>query len=1674
MANPTVFASASAAGLALTATVGVSSATLNGDTLVMGVHGTATGSDPTGITDTQGNIWSLRDSQTGSLPHLFVFECMNAGPLALTDTLTITYAGTGSAVAAVGVDVPSFPNGIDVDQKATGTTASATKATGVLASKGETVLAFEAHLNAGGAPTWSGGFTSLATEHNGSSAYLSASFDVPTAVTSLTPAAAITSTTWNIIVVSYPLAPVTVLSSLSGAIKNQAYSQTLTASGGSGAYTWAVTSGALPTGLSLASGVISGTPTAAVGNYTFTVTATDAVGNTGSAVETIQIVAIGSTASGTQLAPNQLTNADAFGKTGFTWVADTNANAPALTSNICLDGNSAIAWTSAADGDSSIHTGFYTCKGSKGFIASGFMLMTNAANSQCEIGIEWYDNTSTLIRTDLSMPGSMGAFNWCPITGAFTSPSNAVKFRVVVVAQATNKGDTNVIDIMFATRANAQILVDWYNDPLVQTPGESSTAGAAFMDISPWVRVDQSISLARGRQDNISEVGAGSATFTLENDSGVFTGNKATSLVNVSGGRLILQRRAQVNFTDQLGVWHTRFDGPITEMDFVGNNDNTGNTQWVPVTCGDVLAPLTRADDLRCWTRETVKADGPQYTWALDDTGNTGAFGQAVESSGNNGPPMRTFNKDPSGFAAIAWQDGTAGVESLADAVALGEPDGSEYWSAGSNVPSSVLRGLDSGTVGPYSTPQSSVFLSPVFATQATLAENSFIGNTGYCLFCELGAKNEIATNQDDFSIELWFSMDTSGNVQTSPLSLISGTPFTAMKASAQIGPYCQLGLGSARQLTNVVAGMFFDTTSAMKYEVVNYPQPPAFIANTWASTITPLDTLSKAFVPDRLPIQNNNSITIAGGSLIHHLVLTCAGVPGGAPLSAYLDGKLLGTITLQPGQVFDTIYLGSAFGGQGAHFGNISMASLYGYVLSPSQITDHCSKGQYGMWEQTTDNCISQLATYAAIPSFWNNLQGLNNGLTMTDYQDITGSNAISNMQLFEQAEQGLIFVDASGKLNYHTRDWRMGYGAPDLLLPPGTYDASTQLSLIDQFQANQAGYSSQTYQTGAGFVNSESRNTYGDYTLSSSSEPTAFPFITFSRAYSLLGMPNLAQWPDPHLNDAAAWVANTRSEPWLIPSALQVDVLAPDTPAGCPTLSQWYAIEIDNMIAPSGTQPASSFDVGLSSEWFVEGINETVSDQQHVFTFYVSPAETQRAWKPGDATYGVLGTTTRIGISAPDLNVVYVNAKDVSHDAGPPYVPPSQAAMSAGTLNNPAANGHGFIGGMDMRGMWDNLAKVIEPPMLIVGADHNAQVIANGATTSPQLIWDTIYADTANGMGIIGGWPNWYVVTVPGFYEIDAAIVGAPTASGDSGGIQGWIVVAEEGAQGVASGAVTPLAGSLYLCPIGEHTALNNNSDSTVMSPTTTLYLGIGDMITVACQQSKTSGTKNLAFSNLGGSSLSLRWISNSVYADKCRSNSSIVNGGTVTDATPFIPQTFQYTNTGSASYLGTPSNKHNPGSLQRAVTNGSVRQGRALNNALQTGSQYGGFKFSYNTINSDLSGFSLVSASLTAHCNHGTAATQQPTPKMMLGFTSSAVFGQYTYEFNNTGDFPDLAYIPFTAGATITSSIDPSIFVACFTNHSARALTVGNNSTIDTQFYGEWDGGIGNVTLTVVAIP
>jgi len=76
--------------------------------------------------------------------------------------------------------------------------------------------------------------------------------------------------------------------SLFEAAQGVAFTHQLTAGNGTPPYTWSIVSGALPTGLSLASGVISGTPTTS-GSFTFTIQVADSQSRTGQKALTINV-----------------------------------------------------------------------------------------------------------------------------------------------------------------------------------------------------------------------------------------------------------------------------------------------------------------------------------------------------------------------------------------------------------------------------------------------------------------------------------------------------------------------------------------------------------------------------------------------------------------------------------------------------------------------------------------------------------------------------------------------------------------------------------------------------------------------------------------------------------------------------------------------------------------------------------------------------------------------------------------------------------------------------------------------------------------------------------------------------------------------------------------------------------------------------------------------------------------------------------------------------------------------------------------------------------------------------------------------------------------------------------------------------------------------------------------
>jgi uncharacterized repeat protein (TIGR01451 family) len=295
--------------------------------------------------------------------------------------------------------------------------------------------------------------------------------------------------------------PVTVSpSTLPNGAVTVAYSQTLTASGGVSPYSFAVTAGALPAGLSLSSGgVLSGTPTAG-GTFNFTATATDSSPFpgpfAGSRAYSLVVTAPTIVLPATSLAGGTVGTAYADGITvasGGTAPYSYAVTAGALPGGLTLNAASgAITGTPSAPGtfnfsitatDSSTGTGPYTATQSYAItvidippVANAVSLTVayNAAATPVTLNVTGGAPTSVAVGTAPSHGTAIASgtsITYQPTTG-YAGPDS-------FTYTATNSGGTS---------APATVTVT-VNDPVITiTPsgGFAATVGAPYTQTFTW------------------------------------------------------------------------------------------------------------------------------------------------------------------------------------------------------------------------------------------------------------------------------------------------------------------------------------------------------------------------------------------------------------------------------------------------------------------------------------------------------------------------------------------------------------------------------------------------------------------------------------------------------------------------------------------------------------------------------------------------------------------------------------------------------------------------------------------------------------------------------------------------------------------------------------------------------------------------------------------------------------------------------------------------------------------------------------------------------------------------------------------------------------------------------------------------------------------------------------
>jgi large repetitive protein len=344
---------------------------------------------------------------------------------------------------------------------------------------------------------------------------------------------------------------------LPGAQVAAAYSQQLTASGGNGSYTFSVSAGTLPTGLSLSTaGLLSGTPSAA-GSYNFTITAKDSLNFSGSQAYTISTlqakpVAVNDTAStpANQAVTINVTSVDTGPITSIA-IGSSPAHGTATVSGL------AIVYTPTHDFFGT-DTLTYTATGPGGTSSPATVTITV---------------TPLAVPVAAAQTATLVAGNSVTINAA--NGATGGPFTAAAIAKAPTSGTATVsgTSIAYAAPANASGQVS-FTYTLSNAFGVSSPATVTItIDPRPII-VSQNVSAVAGRsvQVNLTQ-GASGGPFTAATLVGISPSTAGSATITQASGGYLL------NFTSS-----PTFSGVATLTFTLSNAYATSNPGTVTIT----------------------------------------------------------------------------------------------------------------------------------------------------------------------------------------------------------------------------------------------------------------------------------------------------------------------------------------------------------------------------------------------------------------------------------------------------------------------------------------------------------------------------------------------------------------------------------------------------------------------------------------------------------------------------------------------------------------------------------------------------------------------------------------------------------------------------------------------------------------------------------------------------------------------------------------------------------------------------------------------------------------------------------------------------------------------------------------------------------------------------------
>lgn len=320
-----------------------------------------------------------------------------------------------------------------------------------------------------------------------------------------------------------------------------------------------------------------------------------------------------------------------------------------------------------------------------------------------------------------------------------------------------------------------------------------------------------------------------------------------------------------------------------------------------------------------------------------------------------------------------------------------------------------------------------------------------------------------------------------------------------------------------------------------------------------------------------------------------------------------YVNGVQEGTESATALIASGTFWIGANPNNLAAAFhGVIDEVAVYqSSSLSATRVLAHYNAGSFPWYGDSTSERITRILDEIDWPASLRDIATGDSELQSTALNE----RALSYLQKIEVSEAGGLFITAGGVLKFRNRH--------AMLATPYTVSQNTWGDSGSELR-----YRDITPDEDDSEIRNEivaSREGGGTYTVSDqdsidryglhSDEITGLMLIDDNEVVSRANW-RLDHYKDPFLRFTSMEIRPAREPATLMPAVLEAE------------LGDRQTVKR----RPQGVGSAISQDVHL------EGIKESVSatDQTWITNFELSPAETRTYWIVGDATYGVVGTTT------------------------------------------------------------------------------------------------------------------------------------------------------------------------------------------------------------------------------------------------------------------------------------------------------------------------------------------------------------------------------------------------------------------------------------------------------------